>query len=160
MEQSKQITVERMSPANASLAARAINAIKPLAERGGEDVAEEWMHEFLESDRNVLILAHQDGTPLGFALGYRLDRVDQARPMMLFYEIEVREDHRGKGIATAMVDRLKGICREQSVMKMWMITDESNVSAMKLYESTGGRRMTPPCELFSWEPEDFEVQGL
>ena len=157
MEQSKQITVERMSPANASLAARAINAIKPLAERGGEDVAEEWMHEFLESDRNVLILAHQDGTPLGFALGYRLDRVDRARPMMLFYEIEVREDHRGKGIATAMVDRLKGICREQSVMKMWVITDESNVPACRLYADTGGGRDCGRIAMFTWRRKDLEL---
>jgi ribosomal protein S18 acetylase RimI-like enzyme len=155
MEPSEQVKVERLSPRDASLAARAVNTIKPVPERGGVDVTEEWMHEFLENDRNILLVAHDDGNPLGFSLGYRLDRVDRARPMMLFYEIGVLESHRGAGIARAMVGRLKDICKAQNAMKMWVVTDEDNRAARGLYEAARGRLAAPHGLVYVWEGDEL-----
>jgi ribosomal protein S18 acetylase RimI-like enzyme len=58
--------------------------------------------------------------------------------MVFFYEIEVDKEHRGEGTGKALISALKDICREKSIMKMWVFTDMTNGAAMQLYTSTGG----------------------
>jgi aminoglycoside 6'-N-acetyltransferase I len=154
MEPSESFRVERLSPEAASLGARAVNAVKPEEERGGVPVTEEWMRVFLGDERNLLLVAHRDGDPLGFALGYRLDRIDRAKPMLLFYEIGVEETHRRRGAARALVEYLKSLCRELNAMKMWVITDRDNVAARALYEATGGRIAAARGLVYEWKTND------
>ena len=40
--------------------------------------------------------------------------------------------------ARAMVERLKSLCAQQNVFKMWVHTNRSNPAAIALYASTGG----------------------
>jgi aminoglycoside 3-N-acetyltransferase I len=134
------VEVKRLLPGDEELAQRAINTIKPAQERSREDVTVDYMHKFLKQEKNVLIVASEQGRPAGFALAYRLDRVDRDQAMMLFYEIAVLESHRRRGIAAAMVNRLKEICRHHKVMKMWVCTSKSNAAAIHLYRSTGRRQ--------------------
>lgn len=134
------VEVKRLLPGDEELAQRTINTVKPAQERNHKDVTVDYMHKFLEQEKNVLIVASEQGRPAGFALAYRLDRVDGDRAMMLFYEIAVLESHRRRRIAAAMVNRLKEICRQHKVMKMWVCASKSNAAAMHLYESTGGRQ--------------------
>ncbi|NIM99991.1 MAG: GNAT family N-acetyltransferase [candidate division Zixibacteria bacterium] len=133
------VKVKRLLPGDEELGQRAINTVKPAQERNHEDVTVDYIHKFLEQEKNVLIVASEHGHPVGFALAYELDRVDRDRPMMLFYEIAVLKSHQRRGIARAMIGKLKEVCREQKVMKMWVCTSKSNTAAMHLYESTGGR---------------------
>ncbi len=76
--------------------------------------------------------------PAGFALAYRLMRVDREKDMMFFYEIVVDKKHRNKGAGRALIQYLKEICRDEKVMKMWVSINRSNTAAMELYRSTGG----------------------
>jgi aminoglycoside 3-N-acetyltransferase I len=142
--------VKRLLPGDEELAQRAINTVKPAQERNQEDVTAEYMRRFLQQEKNVLIVATEQGRPVGFALAYRLDRVDRDRAMMLFYEIAVLESHRRRGIAAAMVNGLKEICRQHRVMKMWVCTGKSNAAAMHLYRSTGGRQGSDEDVMFTY----------
>ncbi|MEZ5357437.1 MAG: GNAT family N-acetyltransferase [Candidatus Zixiibacteriota bacterium] len=94
----------------------------------------------LRDNATYLIAAIENDEPVGFLIAYLLPRLAENRPMMLFYEIEVRESHRRRGVARAMIDKLCEYCREQHVLKMWVLTEESNPAAMQLYEATGGVR--------------------
>ncbi|UCH33793.1 MAG: GNAT family N-acetyltransferase [Armatimonadota bacterium] len=110
------------------------------------------MAAFLAEERNYLIAAHLDQQPVGFALAYELPRVDGPKPMMLFYEIEVAEAHRRRGIGKALVEHLKRICEERGCAKMFVVTSESNVAAMALYVSTGGKRPSIDEAMFEYGP--------
>jgi ribosomal protein S18 acetylase RimI-like enzyme len=93
---------------------------------------------FLSQRQNVLIVAIDEGRPVGLVLAYLLDRADRLRNMMLFYEIEVATPYRRRGLGRRMVELLKQACTEEGVFKMWVHTNRSNVAACNLYRSTGG----------------------
>ena len=84
-----------------------------------------------------MIVAFDDGVPVGYLLAYLLDRVDRDQHMMFFYEIGVAESQRRQGVGKRPIGELKSICREADVMKMWVPTGRSNVAATRLYTSTG-----------------------
>ena len=131
--------MKRLDTGDEILARRVVSMLKtetPLSIR--ERLGVRYLQEFLGRDSNYLLVALLGEEPAGFALAYRLMRVDREGDMILFYEIVVNEEHRSKGVGKALVGRLKEICREQGVMKMWVLTNRSNAAAMALYRSTGG----------------------
>jgi aminoglycoside 3-N-acetyltransferase I len=127
--------VRRLHRSDAHLA---VNAIRLLKTPEGYPVpSAEYLAEFLSQPYNVLIVATDQGVPVGYTVAYLLDRVDRDRQMMFFYEIGVAEPHRRRGIGTAMVVTLKEICRHCDAMKMWVPTGRSNIAATRLYTRTG-----------------------
>jgi aminoglycoside 3-N-acetyltransferase I len=114
---------------------------------------------FLSRSENVLILASEGDTPVGYVVAYLLDRVDRDQQMMFFYEIGVAEAYRRRGIATRLVGALKAICRAHDVMKMWVPTGRSNVAATRLYASTGGVPMPAGDEVTYVYPRESFMGG-
>lgn len=112
---------------------------------------QEYMQKFLSHESNYFIAAFEKEKPVGFILGYRLERVDTLRPMMFLYEIEVIEPYRKKGIAKALVNELHKICKEHHYLKMFVVTNESNLPAMALYQSTGGKRKYKDDVVFRYD---------
>jgi [ribosomal protein S18]-alanine N-acetyltransferase len=51
--------------------------------------------------------------------------------------IEVLPDRRGRGIGGELLRRLEGSAREAGTWALWLHVDESNVSAIRLYEVHG-----------------------
>jgi ribosomal protein S18 acetylase RimI-like enzyme len=94
--------------------------------------------QFLKRPDQYFIAAIEDDRPIGFALAYELERIDRPHPMMFLYEIEVVESHQRQGVATAMIELLKEICREKDAFKMFVIAAASNNAALRLYDSTFG----------------------
>jgi len=149
------VEVKRLKPGDAKLAQRAVNSLKLAHERDHKNVTADHMRHFLEEDKNVLILALKDHSPVGFALAYLLDRVDRNQTMMLFYEIVVSEQHRRQGFGTGMVNQLKKIGHDLNVMEIWVLTNKSNSAAINLYESTGARRVGNDDVMFVYGADSF-----
>jgi ribosomal protein S18 acetylase RimI-like enzyme len=71
--------------------------------------------------------------------------------MVYLYEIENVADHRRKGLGRRMIDLLKEECRESDVEDIWVGTENDNIAAIRLYESTGGALTSPDnCEYTYW----------
>lgn len=127
--------IRRLGEDDASVATEVIEKMKS---HGTTDLTPATMRRFLSGDDRYLIAAlDSHNAPVGFLLAYELARVDREQPMMLLYEIEVSEPWRRKGVATAMVNLLKGFCADHNVYKMWAETGISNVAARNLYVGTG-----------------------
>jgi len=125
----------RLTEDGAPLAREAIGRVK--IGKNGPWPSLEYVRAFLVEADNVLIVATEDGEPIGFALAYLLDRIDGNRRMALFYEIEVAANHRRRGVARAMIELLKSVCAPENVVKMWVQTSHANEAAVALYRSTG-----------------------
>jgi ribosomal protein S18 acetylase RimI-like enzyme len=137
--------IKRLRTEDASIACEISTLFK------SKHAGQEYMQKFLSNESNYLLVAFEKKKPVGFILGYRLERVDTLRPMMFVYEIEVLEPYRKKGIAKALVNEFLEICKEHHYLKMFVITNESNISAMALYQSTGGKRKSKDDAVFRYD---------
>jgi ribosomal protein S18 acetylase RimI-like enzyme len=129
----RDVQVRRLGTGDFDLAFQAIHALK----RPQPSFGDEHLRRFLARPENILIVAGQEGLPIGFLLAYLLDRVDRNQRMVCLYEVEVSEPCRRRGIGRAMIETLKTICRQENAMKTWVITNRSNLAAFGLYEGTG-----------------------
>ena len=126
------MNIRRLVPDDLKIGIAAIQNIKRAP------TTTEVIANFLKRPDQYFIVAMENDRPVGFALAYELERIDQPHPMMLLYEIEVVESHQRQGVATAMIELLKKTCRERGVFKMFVIAAASNSEALRLYDSTFG----------------------
>jgi ribosomal protein S18 acetylase RimI-like enzyme len=145
------IDIRRLGPEDASLAINAIRVLKTGPEVAAEVGLYGWA--WLAQPANVLMVATQRSNPIGFALGYLLDRVDAAHPMLFLYEIDVAAPYRRRGIGRHLVEAMKAVACAHGVLKMWVQTSPSNLAAQALYRSTGGMPHADVDLLYVWTNE-------
>jgi GNAT superfamily N-acetyltransferase len=87
--------------------------------------------EFLADSARYLLLATEQDRVLGSLNGYALRHLYRREPQFLLYEIDVRPECRNRGIRKALVE---------SFMEVWVLTDEANPAALKMYTACGLRR--------------------
>jgi ribosomal protein S18 acetylase RimI-like enzyme len=122
------------------------------AEAGGEELVRaagqlfdgsvelEATRRFLAQGLNELLIAYVDGEPAGFVSATELSHPDQAQPELFLNELGVAEAYRGRGVGRALVERLWEVARERGCRGMWVLTDDANVAANKVYAAAGGTR--------------------
>lgn len=130
--------VRRLGPGDEDFAVRLVKEVQ-LAE-GRPEVADFDYLKPLLTNPGVLIAAalEDDGTPLGFVLGYRLPRMDGRADMLYVHEVEVVAGRRREGIGRAMVEEMLRIGRAEGLLKLFLFTGRDNHPARSLYASAGG----------------------
>lgn len=116
--------------------------------RDGEEASAERCAAMLADPRAYVFVATIDGAVVGWIIGFRLPRWSGDK--MFLYEIDVAEPYRRRGIAAALIDTLWAVCRDEGLISMFVITEEANAAAMKLYESTGARRPHRDDVMWAW----------
>jgi GNAT superfamily N-acetyltransferase len=148
------VDVRRFGPHDCHLGVSAIRLLK--APDGYLVPSAEYLAAFLSRPDNVLIVALEGGEPVGYLVAYLLDRLDRNQQMMFFYEIQVAESNRRRGIGKRMITELKAVCRAQDVMKMWVPTGRANIAATRLYASTGAAPLPAGDEVtYAYPRESF-----
>ena len=104
---------------------------------------------FLEDERHHLLLGYVDDRPAGFLSAVEVFHQDK-RSELFLNEVAVMEEARRQGVARALVDELKRIGHERGCVSMWVLTDEDNAAAMRLYPSTGGVWNGEPAVMFEY----------
>ena len=105
---------------------------------------------FLEDEANHLLIAYADGEPAGFVSGTELTHPDQSRPELFLNELGVDEEFRGRGTGTALVAKLWEIAQSRGCRGMWVLTDDANPAALKVYARAGATRLPEPQVMFQW----------
>jgi ribosomal protein S18 acetylase RimI-like enzyme len=144
------VRVRRLGIEDAELAEETLRALKgdaPEASSGDGS-----LRPFLARPENILIVADEDGAPIGFLVAYALDRVDRSQKMMCLYEIEVLEARRRRGVGRAMVEELIALSRRENAVKVWVVASRGNAAAMRLYTSAGARAPADDDVVFVYEP--------
>lgn len=128
---SEQVDIRRLSKDDKDILNQITNKFKE---------AENVNMDFFDNPMNQLIAGLHDGEVIGFALAYKLARIDTKRFMMLLYEIEVLPEHRRKGAGKMMLDEIIQLAKDEACYKLFLMTNESNVPAMTMFEIHGGVR--------------------
>ena len=84
---------------------------------------EVYRNSLLADDTIVLLLATIDGLPVGALAAYELRKFEQERSEFYLYDLAVDENARRRGVATALVEHLRGIARAAGG---WMIFVQSD----------------------------------
>ena len=96
--------------------------------------------EHLLASRTFVAIAAVDGVEVvGGLAGYVLPKFEQARSELYIYDLAVAELHRRKGVATAMIDRLKRFASEQGIYVIFVQADYGDGPAIALYTKLGLR---------------------
>jgi ribosomal protein S18 acetylase RimI-like enzyme len=96
---------------------------------------------FLADDANVLLIAYVDDVPGGFVTGTELTHPDKSAPELFLNELGVDEAYRGRGIGRALVAALWRLAHARGCRGMWVLTDDDNAAANKVYAAAGAIRV-------------------
>jgi ribosomal protein S18 acetylase RimI-like enzyme len=106
---------------------------------------------FLAEPGHHLLLASEDGEPVGFASGIEVVHPDKRVEMML-YEIAVDEGGRRRGVGRALVAALADRARALGCRELFVLADGGDDRAQAFYEALSPARREP-CVMYTWEPE-------
>ena len=105
---------------------------------------------FLADERHHLLIGYIDDRPAGFLTAIELLHPDKPKPEMFLYELGVNEPDRGRGVASALMQRLVRLCEERGCREMFVLTDENNEAARATYKKAGGEA-EPAGLMFTWD---------
>lgn len=110
-----------------------------------EDVDEErnrtFFRRFLTPSEDGMLLGARDGERfLGYACLYWHFSSTLARETVLMNDLYVEADTRGKGVGRALIEASADVARERGAPHLEWATAPDNLTAQRLYDSTGAER--------------------
>jgi ribosomal protein S18 acetylase RimI-like enzyme len=106
-----------------------------------------WTTEFLRDPRHHLAVAVEQGVVVAMASAVHYVHPDKP-PELWINEVGVSTDHHRKGLARRLLHALFVHGRELGCVQAWVLADQSNIAALQLYASVGGRSAAEPCIMF------------
>lgn len=101
--------------------------------------SDEYLGKLLAQTSFVALVALEDQKVVGGLAAYVLEKFEQERSEIYIYDLAVVEAHRRKGVATGLINKLKGIAKEVGAYVIYVQADTGDDPAIKLYESLGTR---------------------
>lgn len=147
------MNVERVGSGDVPLVLAAIDRLGIAKHRASP----EYFESVLSAPSNIVIIASEGTEAVGFLVAYTLARLDEERPMVCLYEIEVAPGRRREGIGKCMIEVLQKHCRALDATKIWGIVDRSNEGAVAFYEKVGAELGRSDGHLsFVFRPEAWD----
>jgi aminoglycoside 3-N-acetyltransferase I len=98
-----------------------------------------YLQELLSSRTFVAVAAFAAGEVVGGIAAYVLPKFEQARSELYIYDLAVDEDHRRRGIATAMIGAVQRLAAQRGVYVIFVQADHGDDPAIALYTQLGVR---------------------
>lgn len=100
-----------------------------------------YLENLLAADHFVALVALHAGEVVGGLAAYELKKFEQARSEFYIYDLAVVPSHRRRGLATALIGRLKHIAAARGAYVIFVQADTGpeDAAAIALYEKLGRR---------------------
>ena len=109
--------------------------------------------EFLGDPRHHLAVALDDGMVIGMASAVHYVHPDKS-PELWINEVGVAAMHQRRGIARQLLQALFARGRTLGCVQAWVLADQSNTGARRLYASAGGHAAPEPCIMIEFPLAD------
>lgn len=135
--------IRRLGPDDAGLV-RALNemfgeAFEDREHYGDAPPADLYLRDLLAKEHVVVLVALEGGDVAGGLVAYELDKLERARREVYIYDLAVRAERRRRGIATALISRLREVAAGRGAVVIFVQADRGDDPAIALYESLGTR---------------------
>ncbi|HUT23648.1 MAG TPA: GNAT family N-acetyltransferase [Sumerlaeia bacterium] len=150
MEPTLSMEIKRLRPGAETLARDAVAVF------GSTNADIKRMAYLLGRDDCFFLVAVEASQAIGFLLAYEFQGTDTDVPAMFLSEIGVAATRRRHGIARALVNQLKAICRKRGTTKVLAVANEADEPATKFLEATGARRDGKGDALFVYNRNALE----
>src|SRR3990170_1307259 len=97
------------------------------------------LERLLADDKFVALTAWAGGEMVGALAAYEMVKFEAERSEFYIYDLAVREEHRRRGVATALIEALKPIARERGGWVIMVQADPPDAPAVALYDKLGTR---------------------
>lgn len=98
-----------------------------------------YLSRLLGGDQFIALAALEEGAVIGGLAAYVLPKFEQARSEIYIYDLAVAEAHRRKGVATALIEKLKTIGASRGAYVIYVQADPPDAPAVALYTKLGVR---------------------
>ena len=144
------VRIRRLGDHDADLAENVVRGFKGSSRSPGS------LRAFLGNPANYLLIAEAEGAAYGYLMVYRLERADREASQMFVYEVGVAAPWQGKGLATALVEKITALARAEGMFEAFVLTSQGDEPARRLYARTGGIVEDDSAVLFVYplEPGD------
>ena len=95
------------------------------------------LKRFIDEKNNLGFIAKTNNKIVGFAFGYILLKPD-GRKVFYLDAIDIMSEYQGQGYGTSLISYARNYAKSIDCYKMYLITNNSNISACKCYEKAGG----------------------
>ncbi|MBB3019009.1 aminoglycoside 3-N-acetyltransferase I [Microvirga lupini] len=98
-----------------------------------------YLEGLLAKEHIFAVVALAGEEVLGGLVAYELDKFERARREVYIYDLAVSEAHRRQGVASALIEHLRGIVAERGAWVIYVQADYGDDPAIALYEKLGTR---------------------
>ena|SRR5665213_764607 len=99
--------------------------------------SDEYLQKFLAKEEAIVLVAEAADVIVGGLVAYELKKFEQERSEIYIYDLAVAAEHRRKGIATALIEKLKAIAKERGAYIIYVQADKADAPAIELYKKLG-----------------------
>jgi aminoglycoside 3-N-acetyltransferase I len=137
------VMMRRLGPADIRLV-RKLNALFGEAFAEPETYAAEppddaYLEDLLAKEHVMTLVALAGEEVVGGLVAYELDKLERQRREIYIYDLAVAAAHRRRGIATALIERLREIAARRGAWVIYVQADYGDDPAIALYEKLGVR---------------------
>ncbi len=118
-----------------------------------------WSAEFLTDPRHHLVVALDGEIVVGMASAVHYVHPDKA-PQLFINEVAVATSHQNRGVGQRLLTLLFARGRSLRCSEAWVLTEERNTIARRLYAGGEGVRAPEPCVMYTFDfpQDDYEKQ--
>ena len=98
-----------------------------------------YLRRLLGNDQFFALVAMDGAQVVGGLAAYELVKFEQERSEIYLYDLAVAAYHRRRGIATALIARLRDIAAQRGAWVVFVQADHGDEPAIALYEGLGER---------------------
>lgn len=109
-------------------------------QRSDVEAARAFLRERFDHGESTLFIAHDGGTPAGFAQLYPIFSSTSLRRAFILHDLFVSPKHRRSGVGSGLLAAAAEFGRAVGAQSLSLSTAVTNTTAQSVYESAGWRR--------------------
>jgi aminoglycoside 3-N-acetyltransferase I len=106
---------------------------------GAEPPDDAYLADLLGKEHIIALVALTKEEVVGGLVAYVLDKFERARREVYIYDLAVAEQYRRRGIASALIERLRAMAATRGAWVVYVQADYGDEPAIALYEKLGAR---------------------